>query len=383
MAHYTFRLRSFEIDNTRARGTDTDYVAFALTVGDTTYPTQIVPNMGDLNNGSYAVDLTYKDVLIPASTKSITMSYQIINAGHSDPGIVENGLKAGAKALADKGVDYGTAELGIPWASTFLEPLAEAGVDYAFQLADPNCDGPVAVDAITFTPGQLYTNTTDQTFLKNPSYPGTDSASGCGGNSEYAVMWSVERSTQGTLAYHLGLGIGYAAVYASYGYDSIADAELQDTQRTAEALAAVNMLSSPAINLIQYAHDHTSGTNLWGGINTVDSAVYGDLQRLGPYSAFYLVGLDLGIAGAQCTFHDVSDTTDRLAKAQRAINGDAVLSQLPFDTSALNQALNQAGFACLPSLAGDGPMQTAAMTPVLVALILYEDVVRRHNDTLA
>src|SRR5262249_14257946 len=106
---YNFRLDSFHIDNTRARHTDTDVVAFFLKVGDKSYGTQ-TKHMGDLNNGDYSVGLEFNSIPIPDPTTPVSFNYQIVNAGNFN-GDIDARLSITADVIA--GALAGTLN---PWA---------------------------------------------------------------------------------------------------------------------------------------------------------------------------------------------------------------------------------------------------------------------------
>ena len=62
---YVFTLESFQILNTRALHNDTDHVSFALKVGNTVYPAK-VKHMGNKNNGTYKVALSFGPIDVPS-----------------------------------------------------------------------------------------------------------------------------------------------------------------------------------------------------------------------------------------------------------------------------------------------------------------------------
>lgn len=62
-AIYDFSFDSFQITNTRARHTDTDFVTFSVAIGSKE-PLTAVKYMGDLNNGTYQPGLVFKGVVM-------------------------------------------------------------------------------------------------------------------------------------------------------------------------------------------------------------------------------------------------------------------------------------------------------------------------------
>jgi hypothetical protein len=80
MRFYTFKLESFQISNTRSRHDDTDTVTFGLQVGAKQFPVQS-HFAGNLNNGSYQVDLEFGPVLVTEGSITAVFSYEIYNGG--------------------------------------------------------------------------------------------------------------------------------------------------------------------------------------------------------------------------------------------------------------------------------------------------------------
>jgi hypothetical protein len=58
----------------------------------------------------------------------------------------------------------------------------------------PNCDEVVAQDVFSIDDYMLASLTVARPHSETHNYPGTDSADGCGGNSNYDVTWSISRS---------------------------------------------------------------------------------------------------------------------------------------------------------------------------------------------
>jgi|GEM_PF-6788218 len=91
---FTFTLDSFQITDTRSLHKDTDYVSFTLVVnpqGGKGKPQTLKKSMGDLNNGTFPVNLSFPNVtvnptepglLAPPSFK--TGANQYVVAQHSD-----------------------------------------------------------------------------------------------------------------------------------------------------------------------------------------------------------------------------------------------------------------------------------------------------------
>jgi hypothetical protein len=175
---YDFTVRSFQILNTRSLHEDTDHVTIALKVGTKVYPAQ-VKHMGKLNNGTFKVLLSFKDVEVPTPETKVVMSYLIMNSGH-DKDKVSEWLKKGAEGLLSKGA---AASGGL---GTVVSYLGELGINVLL----PNCDGWVAGDHINLT-GKTLAAYAGGRHEETRNYPGVDSPTGCGSNSHYKVTWSI------------------------------------------------------------------------------------------------------------------------------------------------------------------------------------------------
>ena len=175
---YTFSIDSFQILNTRSMHEDTDHVTIALKVGTKVYPAQ-VKHMGKLNNGTFKVNLTFKDVEVPTPETKVVMSYLIMNSGH-DKDKVSEWLKKGAEGLLSKGA---AASGGL---GTVVSYLGGLGINVLL----PNCDGWVAGDHLNLT-GKTLAGYGTVGHRETRNYPGVDSPWGCGSNSHYKVTFSI------------------------------------------------------------------------------------------------------------------------------------------------------------------------------------------------
>jgi Ricin-type beta-trefoil lectin domain-like len=183
---YTFRLDQYRVAETRSPHEDTNVVAFTLTVGDQTYTQKLAST--DVNNGNHDVGLEVPGITIDDPATPVTLAFTIINAGH-DSSAVEEALT--------KGVDVLIAhEAGAGNPGTAAAMLA---VDAALALIFADCDGTVAADSLTVARSALDAtipaNGRVQTHTKH--YPGTDSAAGCGANSDYYVTQTIIRTNVG------------------------------------------------------------------------------------------------------------------------------------------------------------------------------------------
>jgi hypothetical protein len=82
----TFTLDSFKISDTRSLHKDTVYVSIAVAVGSNPAITLPTKSMGDLNNGTYSINLSIPNVEVSAAEK-VAFSYSIIKYGHDKDAI--------------------------------------------------------------------------------------------------------------------------------------------------------------------------------------------------------------------------------------------------------------------------------------------------------
>ena len=94
-----FRLNNFQIFNTMALHTDTDWVYFTVKIGDRIYPPSgpRTEKIGDLNNGLYVLNWDIGPIEIEPSDP-VLMTCQIVNNGHDD----DTKQKQNAIAIAEK-----------------------------------------------------------------------------------------------------------------------------------------------------------------------------------------------------------------------------------------------------------------------------------------
>jgi hypothetical protein len=205
--HYMFSLDSFQIRNTRSRHLDTDYVTFAVTVGNSE-PQPQTKSMGDLNNGGFAVGLTFSDVAV-ADEKPVIVTYLIVNSGHQSQSEIDSKLESAATQLANAGAQAATTAIGsgvgalagatiggavVPMVGAALGALAGWLASTLGSILFADCDGPVAAQQTPFLGRDLWLKTAEGPLKFSTDNPGTDSPHGCGSNSDYVVNWSITRA---------------------------------------------------------------------------------------------------------------------------------------------------------------------------------------------
>lgn len=197
---FAFTLNSFRITDTRSRHEDTDFVTFTLVVktGDNSGPPQTLKKaMGDVNNGTHAVNLTFPSVHLEP-TQTAVFNYLIVNSGHSSESQVFSVLENAGGSLATKGLVAGGAALGslipIPGLGTLLGAGAGWLVGELKSILAANCDGAVAAEQNSLSYNDLLAKTANGPFHHETKHPGTDSPTGCGSNSVYFVDWTISRA---------------------------------------------------------------------------------------------------------------------------------------------------------------------------------------------
>lgn len=206
---YTFTLEKLHIDNTRSRHNDTDTVSLTVEVGKGPMHSKTL-SMGDVNNGDHGIGLEFQ-LLIADTTVPFVVSYAVYNGDTSKlPKALSDLTQAtAANALDDildpspptsGPADYGSGpDGGDPWNEPgsanvgWLTELSYLGIaDFIF----PDCDGFVAMDTLgtkVETLNQAIDGSSNGLLRKSVRYPGTNSAAGCGSNSDYTITWSVLR----------------------------------------------------------------------------------------------------------------------------------------------------------------------------------------------
>jgi hypothetical protein len=183
-ASYIFSLENITIQHLRSQHNDTDVLAAGVII-DGTQSSVAKEELGKVQAGSYPVNFSVLvDTVTPTSHVAIT--YVAANEGHSNPSTDQ--LLAGAVAKTGLTGSNGGSALG-----------AIAGLwGIVYDLANPNCDGPVAAGVITATGAELYDETHAGPYERTVSFPGVRSADGCGPDSFYQLTYSIAPVTSAT-----------------------------------------------------------------------------------------------------------------------------------------------------------------------------------------
>jgi hypothetical protein len=194
---YNFVLDSLKITNTRAVHEDTDYANWGVAVNDVMVPgSPLTKSLGNLNNGVHPINLAIGPISVPNDPNTpVTITLQVVNSGHTDHSEIVNTLSAGAGVLIGKAINEGAGA------------ATGAALKYLGGILTADCDGPVAVDKIITNGQELAGISVNQPYTLTTYYPGTDSATGCGSNSQYFVTWHVEKVSDGENAAPGGQGL--------------------------------------------------------------------------------------------------------------------------------------------------------------------------------
>lgn len=224
---FSFTVDSFYISETRSAHQDTDFVSSTIQIVNadgSKLPSQnIRKEMGNVNNGTHTVGLTFASVVLSPG-QTIVWNYSIVNAGNQPLSKIEQALislgnaiinslvkglfpgnkttppsaptdvasQAGGAVAAAAGAGLGISlfSLGTAVAAAVVGLVTSELVG----LLTANCDGAVAAEAHSFTYDQLIALTTTNPFSRYlTQHPGTSSPAGCGANSEYWVDWHIDR----------------------------------------------------------------------------------------------------------------------------------------------------------------------------------------------
>lgn len=209
---YTFTVDSFKITETRSVHNDTDYVSIAVVVGLNPPITAPTMSMGDVNNGTHAVNLSVPNVPVGPGD-AVAFTYTIVNSGYSSD-LIEEALQKATAAAASKGGAAAAAAGGAVAGGPLGSLIAVVGTVAFGWLAGKlegvifaDCDGVVAGADHAYTGTQLAAQTADGSIIMvTDNNKGTNSPDGCGANSQYYVTWSI--STQPPNTGHGGAGGG-------------------------------------------------------------------------------------------------------------------------------------------------------------------------------
>ena len=199
-ARFNFKLNSFYIDKTRASHEDTDYVTLAAAVGGKPAGTPVLSlKIGDVNDGNHVFRGIGKNGnpvdkvetgpidLIPGISPALDIVYSITNIGAT--------VERAANIFFNNVSDATEGVLEVYTRSDGWKAVNEF-TKYINSFTFAGCDGPVVVEAYRISSTEIDDKTLNGDFTPSPSrYTGDDYTSqrGCGGTSNYAVSWTLQR----------------------------------------------------------------------------------------------------------------------------------------------------------------------------------------------
>jgi len=199
-AHYTITLENFRIDQTWSFHHDTDFVDFAVKVGGQPAPNSPQhKSMGDLNNGTFSVGISY-DIIVPSADTLVITNYQIINHGHDgNAEQIMSALDHGSDSMAD---DPGVGTVMTQDSSTDTgqgestwDQIVKFSGGYVVSLFTTDCDAIVAANQILATGAMLASSTAPGRHEITKRFT-KSSPHGCGtSDADYTVTLSIIRTS--------------------------------------------------------------------------------------------------------------------------------------------------------------------------------------------
>ena len=200
MDRYSLIVEQFTIHDTRALHNDTLWLNVSAFV-DGDLVNSWSDKLGDFNNGTYFTPQSVRDhppTVINDPQSKVQFIFQLVNNGNVPSGQLSGRVAATADQLA--GITSNVAGVvglaaavasGYVWAAIAIEGFANL-----WSWLDTDCDGPVAVDQVS---GPRYwldarTENVAHAIQVTRNYPGSNSPTGCGSNSNYDVEWSLNHS---------------------------------------------------------------------------------------------------------------------------------------------------------------------------------------------
>lgn len=181
---FTFTLENVRITHTRSVHNDTDFASVAVAVGTNPPFTVPVMRLGDMNNGTYQLNLSIPGVAVGPNEK-VALTYSVVNAGH-DSDKLSKYLREGVAKVASEAATGALGDTIGSRAATWFDQNV-LGIVFA------DCDGSVAAGEHVFSGADLRSRTATQPIVQTDPNPGMNSPKGCGSNSMYYVTWSISK----------------------------------------------------------------------------------------------------------------------------------------------------------------------------------------------
>jgi hypothetical protein len=201
-----FSLDNFRITDTRSLHQDTDFVTISLKMGTSPAITK-TKAMGQVNNGTHPVGLGIAAALPTDLHAPVVFSYVILNNGHGDHATVQHGVETALSALGSQAAKIATTAAGgavgaalgaslgtavVPLIGSAIGALTGWITGEVGSILFANCDGVVATGIHVYSVQQLLQDTAGgRKITETVEHPGTDSPTGCGGNSRYFTTTTI------------------------------------------------------------------------------------------------------------------------------------------------------------------------------------------------
>jgi hypothetical protein len=199
VATYYLGVREFSIGQIRSPNSDTLAASAAVRVLNAEgglhndWPAEFIA-LGDHHKGdNVPLNLAFKGVDVPDPAANapdggaIYWSFVLVNKGNPDNAILQPALEGVANAIVAADTPSGDVMSEVVGGTL---PGSQGLVDLFTSL----CDGVVAAQAWSFTAAQLAQMTQPPVgaWTEAQPYPGLDSPTGCGANSQYSVVYTTQ-----------------------------------------------------------------------------------------------------------------------------------------------------------------------------------------------
>jgi hypothetical protein len=207
---YGFSVDLVHVTTTRSLDADTDSAEASVAAGN--WPvrttTQWIGDIGGLTTPKEVqTNLLHFEPVTVELCEAVVFNYLVVNNGHADQKVLDDALVKAAGSITADSVSSISKALGagigaitvVELGGTILAPvigsLLGSLVDFLLgklgNVVFANCDGLVAAEQVAMTGLDLHLKTSSGPLTTTTPHPGTDSASGCGDNSHYEVIWTI------------------------------------------------------------------------------------------------------------------------------------------------------------------------------------------------
>lgn len=190
MPFFSFTIQSVNIQNTRSKHLDTDYVAVTFKLGSQA-PEFEFQFLGNVNSGIHPAAPSLGIEIEIGTNDQCIFNYLIVNAGSTTSAKAQAALEhAGAAWASGQG----------PASNNFVGALQDGQTWFTDELKNilntNSCDGMVAAEQNRLTYNELVSLVSNGPHTVQTHHPGVRSPSGCGPNSQYTVTWVIAEQTE-------------------------------------------------------------------------------------------------------------------------------------------------------------------------------------------